>query len=199
MMKLGILGGTFNPIHLGHLLLAETARETLALDRVVFIPTHQPPHKRARNLLPAPVRMKLIELAIRDHPAFVASDIELERQGPSYSIETVKILHTQLPQAKLFLLMGADMLAVRWIAWNELKRLCTVVVAHRPGVGGSRRQRGVHWLAMPLVELSSTDIRARLRAGRSIRYRVPYAVERFIDQQRLYQSVPEAKSREEAG
>jgi len=103
-MRIGVFGGTFNPIHLGHLLLAETARETLALDRVVFIPTHQPPHKRARDLLPGPVRMKLVELAIRDHPAFVTSDIELERRGPSYSIETVKILHTQLPQAKLFLL-----------------------------------------------------------------------------------------------
>jgi nicotinate-nucleotide adenylyltransferase len=200
MMSLGIFGGTFNPIHLGHLVLAETARESLALDRVVFIPTHQPPHKRARDLLSGSVRMKLVELAIRDHPAFVTSDIELERQGPSYSIETVKILHTQLPQAKLFLLIGADMLAVRWVAWDELKRLCTIVVAHRAGAFPPRREtRGVRWLKMAQVEISSSDIRARLLAGRSIRYRVPYAVERFIGQQRLYQSVPGAKNREEAG
>ena len=132
-MRLAIFGGTFNPIHLGHLLLAETARETLTLDRVVFIPTRQPPHKRAAELLPGEIRLKLIELAIHHHPAFVCSDIELQRAGPSYSIETARALHGQLPQATLFLLLGADMLTVRWLAWEELKRLCTIVAAHRPG------------------------------------------------------------------
>ena len=217
-MRLGIIGGTFNPIHWGHLVLAETARETLALDRVVFIPTRHPPHKRASNLLPGSVRFALVQLAIHDHPNFVASDIELQREGSSYSIDTVRILHQQLPQAKLFLLMGADMLSVRWIAWDELKRLCTVVVAHRPldsspgfsrpsarasgflaegsrakaregALPGSRpvrREVGLKWLAMPQVEISSTDIRLRLRAGRSIRYLVPPAVERYIREHRLY-------------
>ena len=119
-MRIGIFGGTFNPIHLGHLLLAETARETIALDRVVFIPTYQPPHKRAKGLLPGETRLELIRCAIKDHPAFVASEIELERRATSYTIDTVKSLHAQLPQAKLFLLIGADMLAVRWFAWEEL-------------------------------------------------------------------------------
>ena len=185
-MRLGIFGGTFNPIHWGHLVLAETARETLALDRVVFIPTRHPPHKRASHLLPGSVRFALVQLAIRDHPNFVASDIELQREGPSYSIDTVRILHQQLPQAKLFLLMGADMLSVRWIAWDELKRLCTVVVAHRPGSRPVRREVGLKWLAMPQVEISSSDIRLRLRAGRSIRYLVPPAVERYMREHRLY-------------
>ncbi|MBI2495297.1 MAG: nicotinate (nicotinamide) nucleotide adenylyltransferase [Candidatus Omnitrophica bacterium] len=203
-MRLGIFGGTFNPIHLGHLLLAETARETLRLDRVVFVPTRQPPHKRAKDLLPGDARMKLIALAIKDHPAFVASDIELQRPGPSYSIETVKILKGQLPQAKLFLIVGEDMLAVRWVAWEELKRLCTIVVARRPapppvyspkanqrGVEGHRpfgpkTGGGVKRLPMPLVEISSSDVRARLLAGRSIRYLVPTAVERYIQQHQLY-------------
>ncbi len=187
-MRLGIFGGTFNPIHLGHLLLAETARDMLTLDRVVFVPTHQPPHKRATDLLPGEVRMELIRLALRDQPAFVVSDIELQRPGPSYSIETVKILHNQLPQAKLFLLMGEDMLAVRWVAWDELKRLCTIVVAHRPGAK-PRRASGIKWLQMPQLDIASSDIRARLKAGRSIRYRVPAAVERHIQQHRLYQPV----------
>jgi nicotinate-nucleotide adenylyltransferase len=221
-MRLGIFGGTFNPIHLGHLLLAETARESLVLDRVLFVPVHQPPHKRVRDLLPGAVRLKLVQLAIRDHPAFVASDIELQRKGPSYSIETVKALHRQLPTAKLFLLIGQDMVAVRWFAWDELKRICTVVVAHRRGclpaspprrlAGGPaapHRSLGTHvaserpasrspeaglkWLAMPQLDIASSDIRLRLKSGRSIRYLVPVSVERHIRKHRLYRGqTPEA-------
>ena len=186
-MRLGIFGGTFNPIHFGHLLLAETARDTLRLDRVVFIPTAQPPHKRARDLLPGPVRFELVQQAIRDQPVFVASDVELQRTGPSYSIETVNILHRQLPQAKLFLLIGEDMLAVRWMGWKTLKHLCTVVVAHRPGSKGVRREAGLKWLEMPQIDITSSDIRARLKAGRSIRYLVPAAVARAIDRHGFYQ------------
>jgi nicotinate-nucleotide adenylyltransferase len=185
-MRLGILGGTFNPIHHGHLLLAETAREALALDRVLFVPTRQPPHKSARGLLPGAERLALIAAAIRDQPAFAASDIELQRPGVSYSVETVRILHQQLPMAKLFLLVGEDMLAVKWAAWREIAALCTVVAARRPGAGRASRGRGVKWLPMPQVDITSTDIRARLKAGRSIRYLVPAAVERLIRQQGLY-------------
>ena len=185
-IRVGLFGGTFNPIHLGHLLLAETARERLALDRVLFIPTRQPPHKRVRGLLPGAVRLALVELAVRDHPAFAASDIELTRPGPSYSIETVRLLRQRLPAAKLFLLIGEDMLAVRWIAWGELKRLCTVVAARRPGTPCPASARGVTWLPMPQLEIASSDIRRRLAAGRSIRYLVPAAVERAIHRDRLY-------------
>ena len=187
-VRIGIFGGTFNPIHLGHLLLAETARETLKLDRVLFIPTRQPPHKRIRDLLAGPKRLALVQAAIQNHPAFVVSDIELQRTGPSYSIDTVRLLRQQLPTAKLFLLVGEDMLGVRWLAWDELKRLCTIVAARRPGAAPSRRQRGMMWLPMPQMEISSSDIRARLKAGRSIRYLVPPAVERHIRQHRLYQA-----------
>jgi nicotinate-nucleotide adenylyltransferase len=185
MMRLGVFGGTFNPIHMGHLVLAETAREELSLDRILFIPAHQPPHKGARDLLPGPVRFELVQAAIKDHPAFVASEIELQRQDISYSLETVKILRTQLPMAKLFLVIGQDMLSVRWRGWDELKRLCTVVVARRPGAV-LRRETGIRWLKMPQMEIASSDIRRRLKAGRSIRYLVPAAVERRIREQRLY-------------
>ena len=186
-LRVGIFGGTFNPIHVGHLLLAETAREQLALDRVVFIPTARPPHKRARDLVPGAARLRLIELAIRHHPAFAVSDVELHRQGPSYTLDTVRMLHARLPEAALFLLIGEDMLAVRWLGWDELKRLCTIVAARRPGTKPSRSSRGVRWLSMPQVEVASSDIRARLKAGRSIRYLVPAAVERHIRQHNLYQ------------
>ncbi|MBI4340788.1 MAG: nicotinate-nucleotide adenylyltransferase [Candidatus Omnitrophica bacterium] len=185
-MRIGIFGGSFNPIHYGHLLLAETAREALVLDRVAFIPAHIPPHKTSKSLLPAEVRYELVQLAIRDQPAFVASDIELQRHGPSYSIETVKVLHQQVPQAKLFLIIGQDMLAVKWAAWNEITRLCTVAAARRPGSKKSGRHAGIKWLEMPQMEISSTGIRKRIAAGRSIRYLVPPAVERFIRERGLY-------------
>ncbi len=185
-MRLGIFGGTFNPIHWGHLLLAETARERLWPDRGLFTPPRHPPHKPTRALLPGAVRFELVQLAIRDNPVFVASDIELQRDGVSYSIETVRTLHGQLPAAKLFLLVGEDMLSVRWMAWKELKALCTIVVAHRSGGTPSRRETGLKWLAMPQIDISSTAIRAKLKAGRSIRYLVPHAVERHIRQHQLY-------------
>ena len=187
MMKLGIFGGTFNPIHLGHLLLAETAREELGLDRVVFIPTHVPPHKDAKHVLPGRQRLKLVELAIRDHPAFVASDVELQRGGTSYTIDTVKLLKTQVPDAQLFLLMGDDMLKVRWMAWTQLKKLCTMVVAKRERAV-AKKASGLVWLSMPRVDISSSDIRLRIRTGRSIRYRVPAAVGRYLAQHHWYQS-----------
>ena len=208
-MRFGILGGTFNPIHIGHLLLAETARDALALDRVLFIPARQPPHKSAKGLLPGPVRYEMVQLAIQNNPAFVASDIELQRDDVSYSLETVQILSKQLPSAKLFLLIGQDMLSVRWKGWEEITSLCTLVVAHRPGAsapparrspsppapaivrvgpgGRARRQKGLKWLPMPQVEIASSDIRARVKAGRSIRYLVPSAVERYIRERQLYQ------------
>ena len=186
-MRLGVFGGTFNPIHIGHLVLAETAREQLRLDRVLFIPAHQPPHKQGERLLAGAVRFKLVQLAIKHQPAFVASDIELKRGGISYSVETVKMLRQRLPHATWFLLIGQDMLSVRWAAWKELKRLCTVVVAKRPGTRPARREAGLKWLAMPLMDIASSDIRARLKSGRSIRYLVPPAVERYLRQHRLYQ------------
>ena len=187
-MNLGIFGGSFNPIHLGHLLLAETAREQLALDRVVFIPASVPPHKGAKGLLPGAVRLKLVQLATRDHPHFAVSDIELQRSGPSYTIDTVKLLKTQAPEAKLFLLIGEDMLTVKWASWAQLKRMCTIVAARRPTRTKARKESGVVWLEMPRVEISSSDIRARARAGRSLRYLVPPAVGRYITQHHLYRS-----------
>ena len=183
--RIGIFGGSFNPIHLGHVLLAETAREALSLDRVVFIPTHLPPHKSSAGLLSGQVRLELIQAAIHDNPAFVVSDIELQRQGPSYSIDTVRSLRRQLPRAKLFLLIGQDMLSVRWKDWKELTRLCTVVAAGRPG-SRARLPANVKRLNMPQVEIASSDIRKRLQAGRSVRYLVPSAVHRLIRQRGLY-------------
>lgn len=187
-LRVGVFGGTFNPIHLGHLLLAETARQTLSLDRVLFLPALQPPHKRAPGLLDGATRLRMVQLAVKDHPGFAASDIELRRPGPSYSIDTVRALRRALPKAELFLLVGQDMLGVRWAAWNELKRLCTIAAVRRPDSRRARMERGIRWLDMPLMSIASSDIRARVAGGRSIRYLVPAPVERYIRQHRLYQA-----------
>lgn len=186
-MKLGVFGGTFNPIHWGHLVLAETARETLGLDRVLFVPAQQPPHKRGATLAPGPQRLAMVRLAIRDHPAFAASEIELERDGVSYTLDTVQTIHDRLPEAALFLLIGQDMLRVPWKGWQALKRLCTIVVAPRAGTRPARRQAKVRWLEMPRIDVASSEIRARAAAGRSIRYLVPPPVERYVRQHHLYQ------------
>ena len=189
-MRLGIFGGTFNPIHLGHLLLAETARETLRLDRVLFIPTHQPPHKAPPDLLDGRTRLTLIKLAVRDHPAFRASDLELRRGGVSYTVDTVRAVRRAHPRARLFLLLGQDLLRVQWKGWDELARRCRIVVAARETRAPPHPARNVTWLRMPRMEVASSEIRSRLRRGRSIRYLVPRAVERFAQRHRLYRRSP---------
>ena len=185
-MKLGVFGGSFNPIHAGHLMLAEAARDQLGLDRVLFIPAHLPPHKPSADLLPALTRLAMVTLAIRDHAGFITSDIELHRSGPSYTVDTVKLLQAQAPDAKLYLIVGADMLGVEWKGWAELKRRCTIAAAKRPGTRPARAEKAIAWLDMPQVDIASSDIRSRIRAGRSIRYLVPGPVERYIRAHHLY-------------
>ena len=202
-MRLGILGGTFNPIHLGHLVVAECAREQCALDQIRFIPTATPPHKAPRDLLDGAKRLALIRLAIRGHPSFRASDLELELGGISYTIRTVRLLHARYPRARLFLIVGSDMLQVPWVGLPALRRLCTFVVAprrfdfshhpsnrpeHRRRIGRDRLRRlpRMQRLVMPQVAISSSMIRARIRRGQSIRYLVPDAVARSIVHRRLY-------------
>jgi len=208
-MRLGILGGTFNPIHLGHVVLAECAREQCALDEVWFIPTAIPPHKSSRGLLDGEVRLRLIRLAIRGHPAFRASDLELKLGGLSYTIRTVRLLRERFPKATLFLIVGSEMLTLPWYGLKELGRLCTFVVADRGStslattlskrraskgrrVDGSPRPRARsipkgHRLSMPHIDISSSMIRARIRRGLSIRYLVADPVARYIARHRLYQ------------
>jgi len=210
-MRLGILGGTFNPIHMGHLLLAEAAREQCRLDQVWFIPTATPPHKSAQHVALGAHRLAFIRLAIRGHPAFRACDMELRRGGVSYTVDTVRALRQHHPASQLFLVVGSDMLSVSWVAFDEITQCCTVVVAERPTHASMRHvpgvnpvpprqgrsgfskspsglpRDGVKRLAMPHIEISSSMIRHRIRHGRSIRYLVPDAVARYIVRHRLYQ------------
>ena len=187
-MRLGILGGTFNPIHIGHLILAECARQQCRLDQVWFVPAATPPHKASPQLLPGATRLALIRLAIAGHPAFRASDLELKRGGVSYTIDTVLEIKRRHPAAQLVLIVGSDLLRVRWYRLEELARLCTFAVAERPTAALLRRRfPRMQRLAMLTIGISSSAIRARLRHGRSIRYLVPDAVAAALQRHRGFQ------------
>ena len=200
--KLGILGGSFNPIHLGHLVLAETAREALGLDRVIFIPAKLPPHKRAAPLADGADRLAMVRLAVAGNPAFAASDIELRRPGVSYTVDTVRALREKLGAGvQIYFLIGMDTVA-ELTAWREvarLARLCQFVPLSRPGhanPNAAALERAVGRLparailkravAMPLIGISSSEIRRRVAEGRTIRYLVPDAVAAYIRRKRLY-------------
>lgn len=195
--KVGILGGTFDPVHIGHLLLAECAREELGLERVIFVPAGRPWRKAAREVSPAEHRLAMLRLAVAGNDAFDVSTIEVEREGPSYTVETLEELRRRDPDASLFFIVGEDALAdlPNWRQPQRILELATVAVAARTGEGPSLRQaeammpglvaRAV-WLRMPVIEISATGIRERVRLGLSIRYRVPAAVEAYIREHGLY-------------
>jgi nicotinate-nucleotide adenylyltransferase len=198
-VKLGILGGTFDPIHYGHLLIAEMAREGLRLERVLFVPAGDPPHKQEQQKSGAQHRRRMVELAIEDNPYFEVSLIDLDRPGPNYTVETIQLIRTgyDLAADDCFFIIGGDSLAdlPTWREPDKLVRLCRLAVAHRPGYqpdlagleatipGLSAR---LDWIETPAIDLSSTLIRARAAAGQSIRYQVPEQVRAYIRQYELY-------------
>jgi nicotinate-nucleotide adenylyltransferase len=195
-MRLGIYGGTFDPIHLGHLILAEQCREACGLDRVLLIATGSPPHKPGGRT-PVAHRLEMVRIAIAGHPAFVASDIEARRPGPHYSVETLEAIRGDHPGDDLSFLIGADSLAdlPAWRAPGRIAELATIVVVNRPGIEEADPShppdlgpgaRPLAWVTIPPVGISSTDIRRRLAEGRSIRYMVPRGVEAYIEAHGLY-------------
>jgi len=190
--RVGLLGGTFDPPHFGHLALAEWARAELRLTTVWFVPAGQPPHKLGARRSPARHRLAMTRLAVRGNPAFRVSTLETRRPGPSYTADTVRAFTAANPRARVHLLMGADMFATfpRWREPDAIARAAVLVVAARPGTPSPRARaaggRGVVWLANPGLEVSSSALRARAHAGRSIRYLVPDAVARYAERHRLY-------------
>jgi nicotinate-nucleotide adenylyltransferase len=200
-MRLGLLGGTFDPVHLGHLLLAECCREQLPLDRVLFLPAAVPPHKRDRELTAASERIEMLELAIAGHERFAVSRLEIDRGGVSYTVDTLRHFRQEDPAGDLFLLIGADMLRdlPHWREAEDVCRLAIVAAVRRAGggdldftaladVASSERidlfRR--HQVEMPAIGLCSTGIRRRVAAGQSIRYQTPRAVEKYIETHGLY-------------
>ena len=198
-MKQGILGGTFDPIHIGHLLLAETAREALGLARVLFVPVGVSPLKQHLQTTPSHHRQAMVELAIADNPNFALSVVDLQRPGPHYSVDTVRLIRGQnnLDANGCFFIIGGDSLESlpRWHRANELVSLCQLAVSHRPGYQPdlstleqqlpSLANRLV-WVEMPALDLEASTIRARVAVGQSIRYQVPDSVRAYIEQHQLY-------------
>lgn len=206
-MRLGIFGGTFDPVHYGHLLLAESAREQLRLDQVWFVPAAVPPHKRDRELTAGKQRLEMLELALAGNEAFHVSSLELDRGGVSYTIDTLHAIHKKQPNAELFLLMGADSLhdLVNWRQPAEICQLALLAVVRRGGVAepdfgllkdlisAERLQAAIDsQVEISAVDFSSTDLRRRAAEGRSLRYRTPRSVEKYLESQQLYRAAATA-------
>jgi len=192
-MRLGIFGGTFDPVHLGHLILAEQCREQARLEQVLFVPAAQPPHK-PRPQAPFAQRVEMLQLAISGNPAFRVDELEGERSGPSYTADTLAELRRRRPGDELFLIVGADSLRdlPAWYQPQRIAELATLVVVARPeapplhDLGGAFRCERVE---MPLIGIASRELRHRLAEGRSVRYQVSRAVEAYIVDKALYRPV----------
>ena len=201
MAGFGILGGTFDPIHFGHLVLAEKSREACGLDKVIFVPASIPPHKIGEVSTLAEDRLTMVRLAIQDHPQFQVSAVEIERLGPSYSIDTIRELKRQGHGDEAFLIMGFDSLLelYSWKNYEQILKEAKIITAFRPGY--PVLQYAEEWpqflqpyhsqikvLEAPLLDISATWLRVEMMYSRSIRYLVPDAVRDYIYQKRLYRN-----------
>ena len=214
MNRIGVLGGTFDPLHLGHLRAAEVVRDALALDEVLFVPAATPPHKSGPAVTEAHHRLRMVEAALGVEPWFAVSRVEIERGGPSYTIDTLALLASARPDTRFYFVTGSDaFVEIRtWSRWRELLSRYSFVVHERPGfplerakavVAGEPNLRVVEGEAFgvelrsdrpeiflvrrPMLNVSSTEIRRSVREKRSIRYLVPEAVAAYIRENRLYE------------
>ena len=203
-MRLGLFGGTFDPIHLGHLILAEQCREACALDRVWFVVAGAPPHKTGERT-PVAHRLEMVRIAIAGHPAFSVSEIEASRPGPHYSVETLEEVRRARSGDELFFLIGADSLVdlPTWRQPEAIARMATIVVVNRPGIdlnpvstdalpSFGPDAHPLRAVEIPPVGIASKDLRKRMAERRSVRFMVPRGVEAYIEAQGLYSQVPES-------
>jgi nicotinate-nucleotide adenylyltransferase len=203
--RIGIFGGTFDPIHLGHLIIATELQHALDLDRVIFVPSGHPPHKAGQEISPDADRLAMLRLAIAGNPAFAVSTLDLDRPGPSYTADLLALLHEVQPAACLVFLMGEDSLRdlPTWHQPDRIVALAEIGVAIRPEIETDLetiyRQipaaRGrITIVPTTLVDISSSELRRRVRNGEPIRYQVPAAVEDYVLTHGLYRSVPSKAS-----
>lgn len=197
--RIGIFGGTFDPIHLGHLIIAEELRYRLALDRILFLPAGRPPHKTDREISPNQQRLEMLEMAIADNPHFAVSTVDLKRPGLSYTADSLAVLQAEFPDRELYFLMGQDSLRdfPTWHEPDRIVRQARLGVALRPGVvvdidtivrqvpAAAGR---IKLIDVPLIQIASRLIRQRVREGRPITYQVPRAVEGYIRAHGLYRA-----------
>jgi nicotinate-nucleotide adenylyltransferase len=191
------MGGTFDPIHHGHLFAAEEVAAQFDLPQVIFMPCRQPPHKDPSEVSPAADRYRMAELAVASNPRFTVSRLELEREGPSYTIETLRELRRQMgPDLEIFFITGADAV-LEIMTWREADAVldeCRLVAVHRPGydlgklerVLGPERAAKVASLSLKTLDISSTELRGRVATGQSLRYLTPDAVREYIEENDLY-------------
>lgn len=193
-MQIGILGGTFDPIHFGHLIAAEHVRDQLELHQVWFLPAFVPPHKHGKTVSRATHRLNMVERAVANHPQFRVSKVEFEREGNSYTVDTMTILRERFPQHEFFFIIGADMVQdlPRWHRIDQLINMVQFVGLDRPGYErpelANNIARRVRFVTMPLVDITSTNIRKRRASGRSVRYLVPDSVREYMEEHRLYET-----------
>jgi nicotinate-nucleotide adenylyltransferase len=196
--KIGVMGGTFNPIHYGHLVTAEEALSQFKLDKVIFMPSGKPPHKEDGEILPPEERYLMTVIATASNPYFVVSRLEVERKGPSYTIDTITQLRREYGnQTDIYFITGADAVweILTWKDANQLAEMCTFIAATRPGYSlekfkrlhvlpeGKERPKGkpkVYIMEIPALAISSTEIRRRVRENRPIRYLLPEGVANYI-------------------
>ena len=187
-MKIGILGGTFNPIHLGHLILAEEVCQKIGLRKVIFIPTNLPPHKNNGDIIPANHRLKMLRLAVKGNPLFCVSDIEIRKGGRSYTIDTIKEFSRIYPNDQFYFIIGSDL--IKYLnEWKDLKEIIAVVkfiVATRPGFPLKDLPDYMTTIDIRAVDISAFEIRECIKQNYSFRYLVPGAVRDYIIRKRLY-------------
>jgi nicotinate-nucleotide adenylyltransferase len=197
--RLGIMGGTFDPLHYGHLVAAEMARTEYKLEQVFFIPTGSPPHKVGREITPSEFRYQMVKLATADNAAFEVSRIEIERIGYSYTVDTLRDLQKLFPEYELYFITGSDAFReiFTWKDAEKILKLSHFIGASRPGFDPAEFLQDIqakhphffdrmHLLEVPALAISSTDIRSRVKRGQSIRYLLPEAVRLFIEKEGLY-------------
>lgn len=196
-MRIGILGGTFNPPHLGHLICAQEAYLQLALDRVILMPAGQPPHKTEEDDPGPGHRLELCRRAVAGDPRFEVTDLEVLREGPSYTVDSLEALHSRMPESDLFLIVGGDV-AAGLPTWHEPERvlsLATLAVAKRRGTSRTSIDRALagipggeraEFFRMPRIGISSTEIRRRVQTQVPVTYLVPDAVASYMKEHRLY-------------
>ena len=200
-MRLGIFGGTFDPVHYGHLLLAETCRQQLQLDEIHFVPAASPPHKTNHRITDGHIRADMLSLAVSGYPEFIVDRRELQRQGLSYTVDTLAEFRSEFPEADLYFLVGADSLR-DLLTWREPERiadLATIVACSRPGIASLTNSQVNDWvgqsiasrvvsLEMPGTDISASEMRERVRTGKGLRFLTPRAVDAFVLHHGLYRN-----------
>lgn len=189
MKRIGILGGAFNPIHLGHLTAAQMIREQLKLDKVIFVPSNLAPHKKRKNVAPTGDRLAMVRLAIKDNPYFEVSDIEIKREGKSYSLETVSYFRDHFPRGtRFYFIIGSDLLPTlhTWKHVDEIQKIASFVAVSRAGFKEKKSKIKVKLITIPGPQTSSSDVRRRIMSGKTVKYLVPDNVLNYIDQKKLF-------------